>query len=118
MYDTIGMTNQPVLEIGAENGQIVLNLLNPKDHVDDNSKENRESPTKISIREKISEAKDFAKYLTNNSLTISIRYKDKEIIVLENKAKSKFSQLITVSNNIQIKNLRHLKKLDNELFNA
>ena len=114
----IGMTNQPVLEIGADNGQIVLKLLDPKDLVDDNSKKNRESLTKISIREKISEAKDFAKYLTNNSLTISIQYKDKGIIILGNKAKSKFLKLITGGNKIQIKNLRHLKKLDNELFNA
>ena len=35
-----------------------------------------------------------------------MRYEDKEIIVLGEKAKSKFSKLIIGSNDIQIKNLR------------
>ena len=114
----IGMANQPVLKIRAENFQIVLNLFTSKSIVDVNGKKNNENAAKLSLRKKISEAKDFAKYLRNNDLTISMRYEYKEIIVLGEKAKPKFSKLIIGSNNIQIKNLRQLARLDNELFNA
>jgi hypothetical protein len=100
------VTDQIVLETVAENTQIVLYLLNQKGLVA-NSKENH---IKMSIREKISEAKELAKYLTKNNLTLSIGYQGIEIIVLEKKAKLKFSKLITGNNNIQIKNARQLKK--------
>lgn len=113
----IGMANQPVSEIRAENGQIVLNLLTPRNLVDLNDKKNN-NPVKLSLGKKISEAKDFARCLRNNDLTISMRYEDKEIMVLGKKAKPKFSRLVIGSNEIQIKNLRQLKRLDNELFNA
>ena len=62
--------------------------------------------------------KDFAKYLKNNDLTISMCYEGKEIMVLGKKAKPKFSKLIIGSNDIQIKNLRQLMRLDNELFKS
>ena len=107
-----------MLKIRAENSQIVLNLFTSKSIVDVNDKRNNENAAKLSLRKKISEAKDFAKYLRNNDLTISMRYKDNEIIVLGEEAKPKFSKLIIGSNDIQIKNLRHLARLDNELFNA
>ncbi|MGB7664119.1 MAG: hypothetical protein WBL67_15395 [Nitrososphaeraceae archaeon] len=113
----IGMANQSVLKIRAENSQIVLNLFTSKSIVDVNDKRNNENAAKLSLRKKISEAKDFAKYLRNNDLTISMRYEDKEIIVLGEKAKPKFSKLI-IGSDIQIKNLRQLARLDNELFNA
>lgn len=114
----INMANQSALEIRAENSKIKLNLLTPKNLVEVNDKsKNNDSHAKLSLRKKISEAKDFA-YLRNNDLTISMRYEDKEIIILGRKAKPKLSKLIIGSNDIQIKNLRQLKKLDNELFNA
>ena len=77
-----------------------------------------ESAVKLSLNKKISKAKDFAKYLKNNDLTISMCYEGKEIMVLGTKAKPKFSKLIIGSNDIQIKNLRQLMRLDNELFKS
>lgn len=47
-----------------------------------------------------------------------MHYEDKEIIVLGEEAKPKFSKLIIGSNDMQIKNLRQLARLDSELFNA
>ena len=114
----IGMANQPMLEIRAEISKIVLNLFTSKSLGDVNSNKNNENAAKLSISKKISEAKDFAKYLRNNDLTISMRYEGKEIMVLGKKAKPKFSKLIIGSNDIQIRNLRQLMKLDNELFNS
>ncbi len=115
----IGMANRLVLEIRAEDSQIVLNLFTPKSIVhNDGKNNNNEDAAKLSLRRKISEAKDFAKYLTNNDLTIPMCYEDKEILVLGKKAKPKLSKLIIGSNDIQIKNLRQLRRLDNEFFNA
>jgi hypothetical protein len=54
----IGITNQPVLEIKAENGQIVLNLPTPKSLVAVNGKKNNGNAAKLSLRTNISEAKD------------------------------------------------------------
>jgi hypothetical protein len=112
----IGMANQPMVEIRAENSKVVLNLFTSKSLGDVNGNMDNENAAKLSIGKKISEAKDFAKYLRNNDLTISMRYKGKEIMVLGKKAKPKFSKLIIGSNDIQIRNLRQLMKLDNELF--
>lgn len=114
----IGMVNQPMLEIKAENSKIVLNLFTSKSRGDVNGNKNNENAVKLSLSKKISEAKDFAKYLRYNDLTISMRYNGKEIMVLGKKAKPKFSKLIIGSNDIQIKNLRQLMRLDNELFNS
>lgn len=106
-----------MLEIKAENSKIVLNLFTSKSRGDVNGNKNHENDVKLSLSKKISEAKDFAKYLRYNDLTISMRYNGKEIMVLGKKAKPKFSKLIIGSNDIQIKNLRQLMRLDNELFN-
>jgi hypothetical protein len=114
----IGIPNQPILEIRAENSKIVLNLLISKNLGDVNGNKDNENAAKLSLSKKISGAKDFAKYLRYNDLTISMRYKSKEIIILGKKAKPKFSKLIIGSNDIQIKNLRQLMRLDNELFNS
>jgi hypothetical protein len=53
---------------------------------------------KLSIRIKISKARDFAKYLRNTDLTKSMNFEDKEIMVLGKKAKPRFSKLIIGSN--------------------
>jgi hypothetical protein len=112
----VGMTNEPLLVIRAENSKIVLNLFPPKKLVNVNgNQDNGRRAVKLSLSKKISEAKDFARCLRNNDRTISMCYEDKEIMVLGKKAKPKLSKLIIRSNDIQIKNLRLLRRLDNEL---
>jgi hypothetical protein len=114
----IGIANQPMLEIKAENSKIVLNLFTSKSRGDVDGNKDNENAAKLSLNKKITEAKDFAKFLRYNDLTISMRYNGKEIMVLGKKAKPKFSKLIIGSNDIQIKNLRQIMRLDNELFNT
>jgi hypothetical protein len=114
----VGMANQALLVIRAENSKIVLNLFPPKSHVNVNGNQDNRWTDKLNLSKKISEAKDFARCLRNDDLTISMCYEDKEIIVLGKKAKPKLSKLIIGSNDIQIKNLRQLKRLDIEFFNA
>ncbi|HEY7573512.1 MAG TPA: hypothetical protein VH796_19295 [Nitrososphaeraceae archaeon] len=110
----VDVASQHTFEIDAENNKIILNLLSLREFAFIDSKK-RKANDLISLREKISEAKDFAKSIRNNGLTISIHYKSKEIIILGKEAKPKISRIFTGSNDMQIKNIRLLKKFDNEL---
>jgi hypothetical protein len=115
----VGIADQPLSVIRAENSKIVLNLFPPKSFVNVNgNQDNGRRAAKLSLSKKISEAKDFARCIRNNDITISMCYEDKEIIVLGKKAKPKLSKLIIDSNDIQIKNLRQLRRLDNKFFNV
>jgi hypothetical protein len=115
----VGIANQPLLVIRAENSKIVLKLFPPISLVNVNGNhDNGRRAAKLSLSKMISEAKDFARCLRNNDITISMCYEDREIIVLGKKAKLKFSKLIIDSNDIQIKNLRQLRRLDNKFFNV
>jgi hypothetical protein len=80
--------------------------------IDSNDRSN-DYTSKIPLRERLSEAKDFAKCIKENNLTFSVLYENKEIIVM-----GKETKLITGSNEIQIKNIRQLKKFENEILNA
>jgi len=112
----IAVASQPTLEIKAENDKIILNLLSLKELVITDSRKRKENDIKISLREKISEAKGFAKSIRNIGLTISIHYKNKEIIILGKEAKPKISKIFTGSSEIQIKNLRQLNSLGGNLL--
>ena len=63
----------------------------------------------------MSNARQFADSLASNDVTLSVLYKGKEVMMLGNNAKAKLSKLVTRSNHIQIKSLRGLRKLDQEL---
>jgi hypothetical protein len=63
----------------------------------------------------LSNARQFADSLASNDVTLSVLYKGKEVMILGNNAKPKLSKLVTRSNHIQIKSLRGLRKLDQEL---
>jgi hypothetical protein len=115
----IGMANQPLLIIKTENRKIVLNLFPLKNLVNVNgNQDNGRRAVKLSLSKEFSEAKDFARCRKNNDLIVSMCYEDKEIIVLGMKAKPKLLKLIIGSNYIQIKNLRLLRRFDNEFFNV
>ena len=70
---------------------------------------------KIGLLNRLSNAKQFADYLDNNDLTLSVLYKGKEVMILGKNAKPKVSKLVTRTNHIEIKSLRGLRKLDKEL---
>ena len=59
----------------------------------------------------LSEAKELAKDLTQKKTTIEVRYKGDPVIKLGEKANPKFAKIVTLSSNIEITDLRKLKKL-------
>ena len=76
-------------------------------------------PTKISgnmnLLKQLTEAKDLAKMLSKDEITLEIKHRGKTILRLGKNAKPKFSTLVTFSRNVEIINLKELRKLDKEI---
>ena len=62
----------------------------------------------------LSEAKDLAKNLAKQNTTIEIRLRGDTVLKLGEKANPKLAKIVTLSSNIEITDLRKLKKLSNE----
>ncbi|MDH3312278.1 MAG: hypothetical protein OEM28_03915 [Nitrosopumilus sp.] len=59
----------------------------------------------------LSEAKDLAKNLQQQKITLEIRLKGETVLKLGEKANPKLAKIITLSNHIEITDLKKLKKL-------
>lgn len=59
----------------------------------------------------LSEAKDLAKKLKQENITLEIRLQGEPVLKLGEKANPKLAKIVTLSNNIEITDLRKLKKL-------
>ena len=59
----------------------------------------------------LSEAKELAKDLREKKTTIEVRFQGEPVLKLGEKANPKLAKIITLSNNIEITDLRKLKKL-------
>ena len=76
-------------------------------------------PVKISgkpgLIKQLSEAKDLAKKLKQQKITLEIRYLGDPVLKLGEKANPKLAKIITLSSDIEITDLKKLKKLS-EVF--
>jgi len=62
-----------------------------------------------------SKIKDLAEYIKKKNLTISLSWKNKNLIVIGNKAKPKMLKLVLRTDAIEIKSMKDLILLINEL---
>ena len=62
----------------------------------------------------LSEAKDLAKNLAKQKTTIEVRLRGDTVLKLGEKANPKLAKIVTLSSNIEITDLRKLKKLSDE----
>ena len=95
---------------------------NEKTAIEFNSKGNTRTldiidlPTKIAgnmnLLKQLTEAKDLAKMLSKDEITLEIKHRGKTILRLGKNAKPKFSTLVTFSRNVEIINLKELRKLE------
>ena len=60
----------------------------------------------------IHDAKDLAKTLKKDGVTLDIQYKGKLVLRLGEKAKPKLSKIITMSSDIEITNIKALRSLE------
>ncbi len=64
-----------------------------------------------SMIKQLSEAKDLAKNLKQENITLEIKLQGETVLKLGEKANPKLAKIVTLSNNIEITDLRKLKKL-------
>lgn len=67
------------------------------------------------LMKQLSEAKDLAKNLKQQNITLEIRLHGEPVLKLGEKANPKLAKIVTLSNHIEITDLRKLKKL-NDVF--
>jgi len=74
-----------------------------------------EIPIKLSgkpgLIKQLTEAKSLAKNLSENNITLEVRLKGEVILKLGKKAAPKLTKILTLSNHIEITNIKKLKKL-------
>ena len=71
---------------------------------------------KTSFWDLIHDARDFAEVLKNNKITIILNIKGKETLIIGEKAKPSFSQILSKSKNIEIKSVIEAAKLSKEIL--
>ena len=114
----VDVDNQTAIEIdGYSKGKsdISINIEEHGDHLVTGALVGEDDEEKVGLLDRLSNARQFAYSLASNDLTLSVLYKGKEVMMLGKNAKPKLSKLVTRSNHIQIKSLRGLRKLDQEL---
>ena len=73
-----------------------------------------EIPGKMSLIKQLTEAKHIGKVLKNENVTLEVLHKNKLVLKMGKNAKPKLSSLLTLSKDIEIVDLKELRKLDKE----
>ena len=102
---TIKEDNKKSVQLKFKDKTITINLIDISFNV----------PNSMDFFSKLSEARNFAKQLKENNLTLCILHKGKPVMKLGKEAKPILSRLVTKSGSVEITNLRELRKLDKRL---
>ena len=71
-------------------------------------------PGKMSLLKQLTEAKHIGKVLKKENVTLEVLHKNKLVLKMGKDAKPKLSSLVTLSKDIEIVDLKELRKLDKE----
>ena len=95
----------PIIEFTSTNKSRIINII--------------DFPLKISgkpgIVKQLSEAKELAKNLKRKDITLIVKFKGDTVLKLGKDANPKLAKIVTLSNDIEISDLKKLKKLS-EVF--
>ena len=98
----ISENKKPAIEFSTKNDDRVVNIIS--------------MPVKISGKKsalkRLSDARDLAKTLKKEGVTLDIQHKGKLVLRLGEKAKPKISKIITMSGNIEITDIKALRSLE------
>lgn len=75
-----------------------------------------ETDETLSFWDLIKDARDFAKILKENKMTVILNIKGKETLILGEKAKPSISQILSKSKDIEIKNIIQTAKMSKEVL--
>lgn len=93
--------NKPSIEVHSKGDKRILNII--------------EFPVKISgkpgLIKQLSEGKDLAKHLKKQNITVEIQLKGEPVLRLGKDANPKLAKIITLSSDIEITDIKKLKKL-------
>jgi len=107
----VGMEGQPALKIDIINhknkNKIIVDLLRPAFF--------RTPNDETGLFDKLKSAKEFAKKLTDNEVTISFLRKGKEAITLGSDAKPLLSKIVSRSDDLQIDSVTQTTQLKRDL---
>lgn len=105
----LDMEGQPAVKIDIINygNKIVVDLLQPVFF--------RTTDDETGLFDKLKTAREFAKKLTDNDITISFLRRGKEAITLGKDAKPRLSKIITRSDDVQINSIRQTSDLKRDL---
>ncbi len=102
---TIHQADKKLAEVDAKDNNVTVNIL--------------DLPTEAAaagrIFAKISEARTLASLLSKRGVTLTLTKDDKPVVRLGRDAKPKLSRLVTRSSDVEITNLRELRRLDRRL---
>ena len=110
----LNVDGEDVLKTTFDKGNMLVNLENVKPLK--GLKILLKLPTEEkSLLSQFSKIKDLAEYIKKKNLTISLSWKNKDLIVIGNKAKPKMLKLVLRTDAIEIKSMKDLILLLNEL---
>ena len=110
----LNVDGEDVLKTTFDKGNMLVNLENVKPLK--GLKILLKLPTEEkSLLSQFSKIKDLAEYIKKKNLTISLSWKNKNLIVIGNKAKPKMLKLVLRTDAIEIKSMKDLILLINEL---
>jgi len=110
----LNVDGEDVLKTTFDKGNMLVNLENVKPLK--GLKILLKLPTEEkSLLSQFSKIKDLAEYIKKKNLTISLSWKNKDLVVIGNKAKPKMLKLVLRTDAIEIKSMKDLILLLNEL---
>ena len=98
----ISENKNPAIEFSTKNNNRIVNIISLPVKI---------SGTKNAIK-RLVDARDLAKTLKNEGVTLDIQHKGKLVLRLGEKAKPKLSKIITMSGNIEIADIKALRSLE------
>ncbi len=110
---SINFNESPLLSIVFKD-EIIIDVLNTSFF--DLIESDHQKGSEISFWDLIHDARDFADKLKEHNLTVVLNIKGKETLIIGEKAKPSFSQLLSKSKNIQIKSVIETAKLSKEIL--
>ena len=100
----ISENKKPAIEFNTKNDDRVVNIIS--------------MPVKISGKKsaikRLGDARDLAKILKKEGVTLDIQYNGKLVLRLGEKAKPKLSKIVTLSGNIEIADIKALRSLEKQ----
>jgi hypothetical protein len=103
----INFSDEPAVEITANNGKVAVNLLQPSIF--------RIPEDETGLFDKLKTASEFGRKLSDNDVTLSILRKNKEVVILGKGARPTLSKLVTRSDDLQMSSVREFSKLKGDL---